>query len=173
MTTLRLYFAPWNGHRRISWTFHIQILYNKSKLHTLQKLFTLYTLFTDVNLFTWVIETLLPKFAIPQFNSIARRFTHHCPTSRHVKLRKQTDPTKKPVWRAILFQNLMEVRFVTAVLTRGFFQVRHDRGFAAQFSPQATGKKTFGTHWVRLDDRQILVLVLVLYGELIQLSLLN
>ena len=89
------------------------------------------------------------------------------------QVRKQTDPTKKPVWRAIFFKNHMEVRFVTAVLTRGFFQARHDRGFAAKFSPQTRGKKTFGTHWVRLDDRQILVLVLVLYGELIQLSLLN
>ena len=45
-------------------------------------------------LFTGVIETLLTKFAIPQFDSFARRFTHHCPTCRHVKLRKQTDPTK-------------------------------------------------------------------------------
>ena len=32
------------------------------------------------------------------------------------------------------------MRFVTAV-TRGFFPARHDRGFAAQFSPQTTGKK--------------------------------
>ena len=81
MTTLPLYFALWNGHRRISWTFHIQILYNKFTLHTLQKLFTQNTLFTDVNLFTGVIETLLTKFAIPQFYSITR-FTHHCPTCR-------------------------------------------------------------------------------------------
>ena len=43
---------------------------------------------------TGVIETLLTKFAIPQFDSITRRFTHHCPTCRHVKLRKQTDRTK-------------------------------------------------------------------------------
>ena len=54
----------------------------------------IYTLFTDVNLFTGVIETLLTKFAIPQFDSITRCFMHHCPTCRHVKLRKQTDPTK-------------------------------------------------------------------------------
>ena len=89
-----LYFALSNGHRRISWTFHIQILYNKFTFHTLQKLFTLYTLFTDVNLFTGVIETPLTKFAIPQFHCITRRFTHHCPSCRHVQLRKQTDPTK-------------------------------------------------------------------------------
>ena len=89
-----LYFALSNGHRRISWTFHIQILYNKLTFHTLQKLFTLYTLFTDVNLFTGVIETPLTKFAIPQFHCITRRFTHHCPSCRHVQLRKQTDATK-------------------------------------------------------------------------------
>ena len=55
---------------------------------------TLYTLFTDVNLFTGVIETTLTKFANPQFHCITRRFTHHCPSCRHVQLRKQTDPTK-------------------------------------------------------------------------------
>ena len=55
----------------------------------------IYTLLTDVSLFTGVIETvLLTKFAIPQFDSITRCFTHHCPTCRHVKLRKQTDPPK-------------------------------------------------------------------------------
>ena len=39
---------------------------------------------------------------------------------------------------------LMEVRFVTAVTRgdqRGFSPARHDRGFAAQFSPQTTEKK--------------------------------
>ena len=95
MTTLRLYFAFWNGHRRISGTFHIQILHNKFTSHTLKKLFSLYTLFTDVNFFTGVIETLLTKFAFPHFDSITRRIAHHCPTWRHVKfIRKQTDPTK-------------------------------------------------------------------------------
>ena len=39
----------------------------------------------------------------------------------------------------------MEVRFVTAV-TRGFlFPARHDRGFAAQFSPENNRKKISGT----------------------------
>ena len=54
-------------------------------------------------------------------------------------------PLKTGLASYLLFQNCMEVRFVTSV-TRGFFSpTRHNRGFAAQFLPQTTGKKTSGT----------------------------
>jgi len=113
---------------------------NKFILHTLQKLFTLCTLFTDVNLFTGIIKTLLTKFAIPQFDSISRRFTQHCPTCRHVQLRKQTDPTKTGLASYLVSKSHgSEVRNCRD--QRVFFPARHDRGFVAQFSPQTTGKK--------------------------------
>ena len=135
MTTLRLYFAFWNGHRRISGTFHIQILYNKFTSHTLQKLFTLYTLFTDVNLFTGVIETLLTKFAIPHFDSITRRFTHHSPHKDMSKYENKQIPQKTGLASYLVSKSHgSEVR-----------NCRDQRVFSAQFSPQTTGKKPSGT----------------------------
>ena len=75
---------------------------------------------TDVNLFTRVMETLLTKFAIPQFDNISRPFYTSMPHVQTYQITKTNRSHKKPVWPAILFQNHMEVRFVTAV-TRGFF----------------------------------------------------
>ena len=60
----------------------------------MHKLFTLYTLLTDVNLFTRVIETLLTKFAIPHFDSITRRFTHHSPHKDMSKYENKQIPQK-------------------------------------------------------------------------------
>ena len=46
MTTLQLYFAPWNAHRQISWTFHIQILYIKIYItHSAKIIYTIYTIY--------------------------------------------------------------------------------------------------------------------------------
>ena len=119
MTTMRLYFALWNRNRRISWTFHIQILYNKFTLHTLQTIFTLYTLFTDV-----IVSPELSKHC--SRNSPFPNLTDYapfCASLLHVQtcqITKTKRSHKKPVWRAILFQNRMEARFVIAV-TRGVF----------------------------------------------------
>ena len=52
-------------------------------------------------------------------------------------LRLNSHTNQRPSSKSVL----MEVRFVTAE-TRGFFSpAHHDRGFAAQFLPQTTGKK--------------------------------
>ena len=99
------------------------------------------TLFTDVNLSTGVIETLFTKFAIPHFDIIAP-FYASLPHMKTCQITKTNRSQKRPVWRAILFQNRLEVRFETAVTTGVFFPARHDRGFIAQFSPQTTGKKS-------------------------------
>ena len=94
---------------------------------------------TDVNLFTRVMETLLTKFAIPQFDNISRPFYTSLPHVQTYQITKTNRSHKKPVWPAILFQNHMEVRFVTAV-TRGFFsRSLPDRGSAAVSQP-TTGK---------------------------------
>ena len=99
---------------------------------------------TDVNLFTRVLETLLTKFAIPQFDNISRPFYTSLPHVQTYQITKTNRSHKKPVWPAILFQNHMEVRFVTAV-TRGFFsRSLPDRGSAAVSQP-TTGKKPSGT----------------------------
>ena len=46
MTTLQLYFAPWNAHRQISWTFHIQILYIKIYItHSTKIIYTVYSIY--------------------------------------------------------------------------------------------------------------------------------
>ena len=96
---------------------------------------------TDINLFTGVIETMLTKFAIPQFDNISRRFYTSLPHVQTCEITKTNRSHKKPVWPAILFQNRMEVQFVTAV-TRGFFsRSSPDPGFAAQSSLPTTGKK--------------------------------
>ena len=70
------------------------------------------------------METLLTKFAIPQFDNISRPFYTSLPHVQTYQITKTNRSHKKPVWPAILFQNHMEVRFVTAV-TRGFFPARY------------------------------------------------
>ena len=70
------------------------------------------------------METLLTKFAIPQFDNISRPFYASLPHVQTYQITKTNRSHKKPVWPAILFQNHMKVRFVTAV-TRGFFPARY------------------------------------------------
>ena len=113
---------------------------NKFTLHTLQKLFTLYTLFTDVKLFSGVIETLLTKFAIPSIWQHFAPFYASLPHVQTYQITKTNRSHKKPVWRAILSQNRMEVRFVTAV-TREFFPASYPITASPFISLPTTGKK--------------------------------
>ena len=138
------FFALWNGHRRISWTFHIQILYNKFTLHTLQKLFALCTLFTDVNQLSFhrsyrdtaheIRHSSIWQFCAPFYASLP-----HVQTCQIAKTNRSHQKTGLASC-GILFQNRMEVRFVTAV-TRGVFPARHDRSFGANFRRKRRGKK--------------------------------
>ena len=138
MTTLRLYLTLWNGHRRISWTFHIQILCNKFTLHTLQKLFTLCT---DVNLFTVVIDTLFTNLAIPQFYNITRRF-HITALRADMSNYENKQIQQKTGLASYLVSNSHGSEVRNCRNQRVSFPSCHDRGFArAQFPPQTTGKR--------------------------------
>ena len=112
MTTLRLYFALWNGHRQKSSTFHIQILYNKFILHTLHILFTLHALFTDLyrrRSFHRSYRTTAHEIRHP---SIWRHYAPFYASPLHVQtcqIKKTNRSRKKPVWRAILFQNAVTI----------------------------------------------------------------
>ena len=53
MTTLRLYFAPWNAHRQISWTFHIQVLYIKIYItHSAKIIYIIYIHYLQTSVFS-------------------------------------------------------------------------------------------------------------------------
>ena len=151
MTTTRLYFALWNRNRRISWTFHIQILYNKFTLHTLQTIFTLYTLFTDVNSFTGVIETLLTKFAFPESDRLRPVLRIIAPRADMSNYENKKIPQKTGLASYLVSKSHgSEVRNCRDQWV--FFPPRHDRGFAAQFSPQTTGKTPSGTQGTILSN---------------------
>ena len=151
MTTMRLYFALWNRNRRISWTFHIQILYNKFTLHTLQTIFTLYTLFTDV-----IVSPELSKHC--SRNSPFPNLTDYapfCASLLHVQT-CQITKTKRSHKKTGLASYLVSKSHGSEVRNcrdqRGFFPPRHDRGFATQFSPQTTGKTPSGTQGTILSN---------------------
>ena len=77
---------------------------------------------TDVNLFTGVIETLLKKFAIPQFDNISRPFYTSLPHVHTCQVTKTNRSHKKP---AVLASYLVSKSHGSAVCNcrdqRGFF----------------------------------------------------
>ena len=101
---------------------------NKFILQTLQKLFTLCT---GTTFLTRVFEALA-KFFIP--------WTLTCLRAVLRLAAPRTDVSRKPVWRAVSFQNRMEVRFVPAA-TRGFFFRFFARSSSRFFSLLSKRKK--------------------------------
>ena len=89
-----IFCAPWNAHRQISWTFHIQILYIKIYItHSAKIIYTVYTIYRRQS-FHRSYRNTAHEIRHPSIWQHYVLFNHHCPTCRHVKLRKQTDPTK-------------------------------------------------------------------------------
>ena len=99
-----IFCAPWNAHRQISWTFHIQILYIKIYItHSAKIIYTIYTIYRRQSFYLSYRNTA-HVIRHPSNSLHYAPFYASLPLVQTCPIAKTNRSHKKPVWRVILFQ---------------------------------------------------------------------